>query len=539
MEASPRFFIAALRLMRIAPLLLPGALACAPFTAVAADAAPAPGRPDIIIILADDLGWGELGCFGQEKIKTPNLDRMAAEGERWTRFYCAAPTCAPSRCALLTGRHCGGTDVRDLLRCVQFVNARAGRPILAENDTDLEGLKGDHPMREKTLTLHAALAQAGYDTAAFGKWGLGEYGTDGAPDKHGVGTFYGYTDHRMCHTFYPPFLWKNGRKDVINTPGIPGHDQLARGPVDDSRYVGQVHASERIRDEMLAYLDRRAAAKDGKPFFLYYAPCEPHVALQPPREWVEKYPKDWDTKPYLGDRGYLPHSRPRAAYAATISYLDDNVGRLMKKLKELGRDENTLVIFTSDNGTTHDVGGVDHKFFNSTRELSGLKGDDGEGGIRVPTLMRWPARIPAGRTVSQPGYSPDLMPTVCALAGAHAGETTGENLAPVLLGEKPGLESRRPMVWAGGAYGGQISVLFDDDIKVTRRRLFARPGSRAPKPAGWEVYDLSRDTSEKHNLAAGRPDAIARAKAVLDKEYAPHPDFATLDYAAPEPAPKP
>lgn len=521
---------------RLQPAIL-GALACSPFTAIAAET-PAEKKPNIVIILADDLGWGEIGCFGQEKIRTPNLDRMAAEGQRWTRFYAAAATCAPSRACLLTGRHCGGADIRDLKRFYEFQNQKAGRQVATESAYDFASYKGDYPLPPSARTLHSVLGDIGYDTAAFGKWGMGEYGSSGAPDKHGIGTFYGYTDHKMCHTFYPPFLWKNGAKDVINTPGILGHASQKSGPVDDAKYTGQVHASERIRDEMLAYIDRRVAAKDGKPFFLYYAPTEPHVALQPPKTWVEMYPEDWDKKPYLGRNGYLPHSRPRAAYAATISYLDDNIGKLMKKLKETGQDENTLVIFTSDNGTTHDVGGVDHKFFNSTRELSGLKGDNGEGGLRVPTLVRWPGHVPAGKTVAQPGYSPDFMPTLCALTGAKAGDVTGANLLPVVLGQKERLPERRPMVWAGGSYGGQISVLFDDNLKVTRRNLFPDKQGRV-NAKGWEVYDLSKDISEKQNLAATRRDAIARAKAHLDKEYGVNPDFAALDYNAPEAPAKP
>jgi arylsulfatase A len=509
-------------------------LACAPLSACAAPTE-SPGsdkKPNIVIILADDLGWGELGCYGQEKIKTPNLDRMAAEGERWTQYYAGAATCAPSRNILLTGRHAGGVDVKDLQRFTELSNREKGTK-LRENDRNFDSLKGDYPMSAKARTIHTALAQSGYDTAAFGKWGMGEYGTTGAPDKHGVGIFYGYTDHRMCHTFYPPFLWKNGVKDVINNPGVPGHDRLSSGPVDDAKYTGQVHASERIRDEMLRYIDEHDAAKNAKPFFIYYAPPEPHVAIQPPKAWVDKYPKEWDPVPYLGDKGYLPHSRPRAAYAATISYLDDNVGRLLKKLKDTGHDKDTLVIFVSDNGTTHDVGGVDHKFFNLTRTLSGLKGDNGEGGIRVPCIVRWPGKVPAGKVIDQPFYAPDIMPTLCAITGADAGATLGENLRPVILGEKPSIEKRRAMVWAGGSYGGQISVRMDD-IKVTRRGLFIDRKTGRSKAKNWEVYDLSKDISEKTNLAATHREDIAKAVEVLKLEYTPNPDFQNLDYTAPE-----
>ncbi len=467
------------------------------FVTVAAPAAPV--RPNIVIILADDLGYAELGCYGQEKIRTPHLDRMAAEGQRWTQFYSGAPVCSPSRNVLLTGRHTGGCNVQNLKR----VNA---------NETE-NNLGGDWPMDARQYTIHQALKKIGYATSAFGKWGMGEYGTTGAPDQKGVDYFYGYTDHRVCHSFYPPFLWRNGVKEIINTPGIPGHQQQPDGEVNDAAYTGQKHASIAVIDEALKRLDAQAAAtKEGKPFFMYYCPLEVHVAMQPPREWVEKYPREWDTAPYRGDKGYLPHSRPHAAYAATVSFLDDNVGRVLAKLKELGLDENTLVIFTSDNGTTHDAGGVDHAFFDSVKDLRGLKGSMFEGGIRVPAIVRWPGKVAAGKTIAQPAYSADLMPTLCALTGADAGTPFGENILPIMLGEKDALASRKPLVWTGGGYGGQTAVRIGD-MKAIRRDL------SKTKPLDWEVYDLAKDRSETNNLAATRRDVIDAALAVLKAEY--------------------
>ncbi len=459
----------------------------------------APTRPNIIVILADDLGYSELGCYGQEKIKTPNLDRMAAEGQRWTQFYSGAPVCSPSRNVLLTGRHTGGCNVQDLKR----VNPK-------EN---VDGLGGDWPMDARQYTMHMALKKIGYTTSAFGKWGMGEYGTTGAPDQKGVDYFYGYTDHRICHTFYPPFLWRNGVKDVINDPGIPGHAKQPNGEVNDATYTGQKHASVAVIDEALKWLEKQAAtAKAGEPFFMYYCPLEAHVAMQPPREWVEKYPREWDAAPYRGEKGYLPHSRPRAAYAATISFLDDHVGRILAKLKENGLDENTLVIFTSDNGTTHDAGGVDHGFFNSVANLRGLKGSVFEGGLRVPAIVRWPGQVAAGKVIAQPGYSADLMPTLCALTGADAGKPYGENLLPILLGEADTLASRKPLVWTGGGYGGQVAVRLGD-MKAIRRDFFKT------KPLNWEVYDLAKDRGETADLAATRRDVIDSALAVLKNEY--------------------
>ncbi len=502
------------------PLLL--ALALAPLAAVAADAAK---KPNIIVILADDLGWGELGCYGQDKIRTPNLDRIAAEGQRWTQFYSGAAVCSPSRCVLLTGRHTGGCNVQDLKRADP---KEKGYTPGADGDWDLRGdwpMRADHP-------LPLALKKAGYATAAFGKWGMGEYGTPGAPDRNGVDHFYGYTDHRMCHTFYPPFLMNDGNKERLNTPPIPGHARIAAGkPVEYGPLTGERHASVAIRDAMLAQVDRLAAGN--QPFFLYYCPLEPHVAIQPPKAWVDQYPTEWDPVPYRGERGYAPHPRPRAAYAATISFMDDNVGRLMAKLKEKGLDENTLVIFTSDNGTTHDAGGVDHRFFNSVKHLKGLKGSNYEGGVRVPTLVRWPARVRAGVTVAQPGYAADLMPTLCAIAGAHPGAPLGDNLAPVILGEQPALPARRPMVWTGGGYDGQASVVFPDNMKAVRRQLFpGKAGKTAP--LDWEVYDLAQDSGETTDLAATRRDVVARALAVLKAEYTVAPGYARLAVDAPE-----
>ena len=456
-------------------------------------------KPNIVVILADDLGWNELGCYGQQKIRTPNLDRLASEGQRWTQFYSGAPTCSPSRNVLLTGRHTGGVSVQDLKR--------------ADPKETAQDLRGDWPMAADTYTLHRALAASGYLTSAFGKWGMGEYGTSGAPDRHGVDTFFGYTDHRMCHTFYPPFLWKNGVKYPLNTPGIPGHARQPEGEVKAETYRGQKHASEAILEEALHFLS--AAAGGSKPFFMYYCPLEPHVAMQPPQKWVDAYPEAWDTAPYRGENGYLPHPRPRAAYAATISFLDDHVGQLMRKLKETGADRNTLVIFTSDNGTTHDVGGVDHPFFDSVSTLRGLKGQLHEGGIRVPTLFWWPGRVKASQVVAQPGYSADLMPTLCALTGADPGQPYGENLLPVVLGEKQALEKRKPMVWTGGAYGGQIAVRLGD-MKAMRRQMFK--GIKGG-PLPWEVYDLSKDLEEKTDLSSSRPDIIDAAVEILKREY--------------------
>jgi arylsulfatase A-like enzyme len=315
---------------------------------------------------------------------------------------------------------------------------------------------------------------------------------------------------------------------VINHPGIPGHSKIPDGPVTYDGLIGEKHASVAIADEMLAYVDDHA--KGDKPFFIYYCPLEPHVAMQPPREWVERYPKEWDSAPYRGERSYQPHPRPRAGYAAMISFLDYNVGQLLVKLKEKGLEDNTLVIFTSDNGTTHDVGGVDHKFFNSVADLRGLKGSQHEGGIRVPGIVRWPGKIAAGKVIDQPAYSADIMPTLCALTGADPGKPYGENLLPILLGKSDHIVDRRPLVWTGGGYGGQVTVLLGE-MKAIRKNLDL---NIKQGPFDWEVYDLSKDRSETTDLSATRSDVINSAIAVLKKEYTCAPGFPELNIYAPE-----
>lgn len=470
-------------------------------------------KPNIILINVDDLGWAELGAYGQQKAKTPHLDKLASEGQRWTQFYSGAPVCAPSRNVLMTGRHTGCVDVQDLKR--------------VDPKEVWDDLKGDWPMREESYTLPEAMKKAGYATGVFGKWGLGEYGTGGAPDKHGIDNFFGYTDHRLCHTYYPRFLWKNGQKVFTNYPGIPGHAQKPEGPVNADDYRGQNHSSELIIAETLNFIDDKA--KNKEPFFVYYAPLEAHVAMQPLQSWVDTYPPEWDTEPYRGNKGYLPHPRPRAGYAAMISQMDSYVGKITDLLKQHNIEENTIIMFTSDNGTTHDVGGVDHKFFNSVADLKGLKGQLYEGGIRVPYIVVWKGKIKPG-TIDQPGYGADIMPTLCSLVGANPGEPTGIDLSPVLVTDAKDIKNRRPMVWTGGGYGGQAAVRIGDK-KVLRRQLFA---PQAKQPCNWEVYDIQNDPEERNDIADKEQDLVRQAIDILDKEYKASEGFRSLRYKDPE-----
>jgi arylsulfatase A len=467
----------------------------------------AEGRPNVVFILADDLGYGEVGCFGQKKIPTPHIDRLAAEGMKLTQFYSGAPTCAPSRCVLMSGKHLGHADIRGNRQ------AKASFPEFNE---------GQHPIAADTVLMPELFKKAGYATAAIGKWGLGPVGSTGDPNKHGFDLFFGYNCQAIAHSYFPKYLWRNAEKVEINPKPIPGHARPVTGEVKMEDYLGENYAPKL----MISEAEKFIAEKKDRPFFLYLAFTEPHAAIHPPKESVERFPKEWDPEPYRGDAGYLPHPRPRAAYAAMISDLDSYVGRVMAALDKAGVADRTMIVFTSDNGTTHEsgpkakfnVGGADARFFDSTAGLRGYKGSVFEGGLRVPTVLRYPGKVKPGSSSQAPGYFADWFPTLCAVAGIESPKVLdGENLLPVFKGAPPPAE-RRPMVWAFAEYGGQVAVRIGD-YKVLRRGLLTK------KSGDWEVYNIPLDRSETKNLAADKPELIAKAVQVLKREMADNSEF--------------
>ncbi|MEX0712556.1 MAG: arylsulfatase [Pirellulales bacterium] len=470
-------------------------------------AEPAAPKLNIVFILADDLGWGETGCYGQKKIPTPNIDRLAAQGMRFTRHYSGAPVCAPSRCVLMTGKHLGHAEIRGN-RGVQ-----AAFPQFTE---------GQYPLSESALTVAQVFQKAGYATAAMGKWGLGPVGSTGDPNRKGFDLFFGYNCQSVAHSFYPPHVWRNAQRIPINANPIPGHQKQLQGEVRLDDWIGETYAPMLMIEEAVKFIEDHQA----RPFFLYLPFIEPHVAMHPPRESVERFPAEWDTEPYRGQCGYLPHPRPRAGYAAMISDLDGYVGRVMETLEKTGLDGRTLVVFTSDNGTTRPrlpgthfhVGGVDAAFFNSTAGLRGYKGSLYEGGIRVPMIVRLPGRVKAGTVNDTPGYFADWFPTLCDAAGfdAPAG-LDGESLWPAITGDETP-SARKPMVWVFPEYGGQAAVRIGG-FKVIRQ------GLKTPTPGAWEVYDLDKDHAEEHDLAASRADLVQQAENILRREAAPNDVF--------------
>jgi arylsulfatase A len=462
---------------------------------------------NVVFILADDLGWGELGCYGQTKIPTPNIDKLAAQGMRFTQHYSGAPVCAPSRCVLMTGRHLGHAEVRGNMQ------AKVKFPQFTE---------GQFPLSAQALTIAQVFKNAGYATGAMGKWGLGPVGSTGEPAAKGFDLFVGYNCQALAHSFYPAAIWRNAEQIPLNKNPIPGSKKQPEGEVFMETYIGEKYAPKVMLEEALQFIE----TKKSEPFFLYLSFIEPHVAMHPPKDSVDKFPKEWDDVPYRGESAYLPHPRPRAGYAAMISDLDGYVGKVMEALEKAGISEKTLVIFTSDNGTTHPgaktskfhIGGVDAAFFNSTAGLRDFKGSVYEGGIRVPMIARLPGKIPTGTTNETPGYFADWFPTLCDAAGLEKPTALdGESLWPALTGAKAAPRTK-PMVWVFPEYGGQVAVRMGD-FKLTRQRL------KSKQPGAWEVYDLSSDIGETKNLVAEKRELVHQAEELLRREVAPNPNF--------------
>jgi arylsulfatase A len=444
--------------------------ACLTSFAAAADA---PRKPNIVFILADDLGYGDLGCYGQQKIKTPHIDRLAAQGMRFTQFYSGAPVCAPARCTLMTGLHTGHSHIRDN----------------GELPTE-----GQRPIPHSTVTLAEVLKSAGYRTGVVGKWGLGGPGTEGEPNRQGFDHWFGYLCQREAHRFYPQHLWRNGKKVIL--------EQNANGR------RGQ-YSHDLVADEAMQFLrDGAKGARQGTPFFLYIAFTIPHVDLDVPDNALEQYAGQWEEKPFPGNH-YRAHPTPRAAYAAMISRMDRDLCRLMGLLNELKLAEDTLVMFSSDNGPSY-AGGADAAFFNSAGGLRGLKGELYDGGIRVPLIARWPGKIAAGTTSDHVAAFWDLLPTF-----AEAGSATlptdlrldGVSFLPMLLGQ-PDQKPRDHLYWESPARQGAQAVRIGDWKGV-------RLGVKRNADAKVQLFSLKQDAAESRDVAAQNPDVVARIERVM------------------------
>jgi arylsulfatase A len=421
-------------------------------------------RPNILLIQADDLGYGDLSTYGQSHFETPNLDRLAREGIRFTQYYAGSTVCAPSRAALMTGLHTGHGWIRG---------------------------NGEFPLRDEDVTVAMALGDAGYRTAVIGKWGLGRSGTSGQPDRKGFAFSFGFLDHRHAHRQYTDHLYRGGQRVPTDVNGDYVNDLFTR--------------------EATAFIERA----DERPFFLYLNYTVPHAELRVPDDSIAPFKGKFQETGFVNEKadarpagfedvslGYRSQPVPRAAFVAMVTRMDRDIGRLVDQLRARGLDDRTLILFTSDNGP-HREGGADPAFFNSSGGLRGIKRDLYEGGIRVPLIARWTGTIPSGRDSSHVWAHWDMFPTLAELAGARIPSgLDGRSMARTLRGEpQPTSEF---LYWEFHERGFQQAV-----------RMGRWKGVRLKKDGPLELYDLEVDLAEQRDVATVQPDVVARIEKYL------------------------
>ncbi len=439
-------------------------------------------QPNIVLIVADDLGYGDVGFNGQKLIKTPNLDRLAAQGMRFNQFYAGTTVCAPSRSALMTGQHTGHTYIR------------GNKEMIPE---------GQQPLAASETTIAEVLKKAGYTTAAFGKWGLGPVGSEGDPLKQGFDYFYGYNCQKLAHRYYPAHLWENEKKIVLTE--------------NQNLQVAKTFAPDLIQQQTLTFIDKQ---NDKQPFFLFLPYILPHAELLVPDDpLLEYYKGKFPEKPFKGadygvdakDGGYTSQPYPHATFAAMVARLDKYVGEVMDKLKAKGLDKNTLIIFSSDNGP-HVEGGADPVFFNSGGGLRGVKRDLYEGGIRVPFVVSWPGTIKPNTQSDFVGAFWDLFPTVAELAHTKVtSPTDGLSFAATLTGK--GQQKQHEYLYWEFHEGGGKQAIRQGNWKAVKLNV------NRPEASKIELYDLTKDISEQVDLSKQFPEKVARMEALMKEAH--------------------
>lgn len=433
-------------------------------------------KPNVIYILADDLGYGDLSCYGQEKFSTPNIDKLAERGIRFTQHYSGSTVCAPSRSALMTGQHTGHTYIR---------GNKERRP------------EGQHPLKGEAVTVAELFKQAGYATGAFGKWGLGYPGSEGDPNKQGFDVFFGYNCQMLGHHYYPYFLRSN--QDSLVLEANAGTKTGVYGP-------------ELIHEKTIEFIEDN---KD-QPFFCYVPSIIPHAELVAPEEYMAKFRGKFDPEhAYKGVDGgewfrkgaYASQPESHAAFAAMITLLDDQVGEIVAKVEELGLSDNTIIIFTSDNGP-HLEGGAQPEYFNSNGPLKGYKRDLYEGGIRVPFIASWPGHILENATSDHISAFWDMLPTFTELIGVDKPEgIDGISILPTLTGK--GKQAKHDyLYWEFHVLGGRKAVRMGK-WKAVRYGISKNPA------APLELYDLSTDIGETNNVADEHPEIVAKMMDIM------------------------
>lgn len=453
-------------------------------------------KPNVVFILADDLGYGDLSCYGQEKFETPNIDRIAQNGMRFTQCYSGTTVSAPSRSCLLTGMHSGHTYIRGNI------------------ELDPEG---QYPLPENAYTFFHAFKDAGYKTAAFGKWGLGFIGSTGDPKKQGCDTFYGYNCQLLAHSYYPDHLWDNDQRVEL------------KDNVLEVQYGKGTYSQDLIHGKALEFLDKMSA---DEPFFMWYPTIIPHAELIVPEDSIsKKFRGKFPEKPYKGVEpgnpgfrkgGYCTQFYPHATFAAMVTRLDVYVGQIIDKLKEKGLYDNTIIIFASDNGP-HMEGGADPDFFNSNGIYRGYKRDLYEGGIRVPMIVSWPGKVQPNSETDFMCSFWDMLPTFREIINPKAKAAKNEDgvsLLPLLTGKK-GQKEHEYLYFEFQEMNGRQAVR-KGPWKLVHMNI------RGAKPY-YELYNLASDPSERHNVINQYPEVTAELKAIMVEAHVESPDFPLLE----------
>lgn len=474
--------------MKEAILLTTGLLLAAPFVHAQKGKEK---KPNIVFILADDLGYGDLGCYGQEKFETPNIDRLARNGMRFTQCYSGTTVSAPSRACLLTGKHSGHAPIR--------------------GNQELQP-EGQFPLPADTRSIFQVMKEAGYKTSAFGKWGLGYIGSPGDPKNQGCETFYGYNCQLLAHSYYPDHLWDNDKRVEL------------KDNVLEVQYGKGTYSQDLIHSKALEYLD---TMNEGEPFFMWYPTILPHAELIVPEDSIiKKFRGLYPEKPYRGVEpgspafrkgGYCSQFYPHATFAAMVYRLDVYVGQIVQKLKEKGLYDNTIIIFASDNGP-HMEGGADPDFFNSNGIYRGYKRDLYEGGIRVPMIISWPGRIEAGTETNFMCSFWDVLPTFEEIVYPKAKnkEIDGVSILPLLENRK-GQKEHDFLYFEFLEMNGRQAVR-KGPWKLVHMNI------RGNKPY-YELYNLAADPSEKHNLLDKYPEKVAELKEIMVREHVTDPNW--------------
>lgn len=469
-------------------------------------------KPNVVFILADDLGYSDIGCYGQKIIETPNIDALANNGIRFTQYYCGSPVSAPSRCVLLTGKHSGHSFIRGNHEWPE--RGDVWNYVKMEEDPKLEG---QYPIPAQSVTFSKVLQAGGYKTACIGKWGLGAPFSEGIPNKQGFDLFFGYNCQRQAHTYYPGHLWRNEEIVKLDNEFIVPRTTILDGDGDPNksesyaRYHLKQYAPELMLNEALSFIQ---SAKD-QPFFLYFTTIIPHVPLQAPQEWIDKYRKKiGDEKPYLGDKGYFPCQYPMATYAAMVGYLDYQVGCIIQELKKQGLYENTIIVFTSDNGPVTTGGSVSGYFENAkpfNQAPNRLKGTVYEGGIHVPFIVSWPGRIKKSQVTNHICAAWDIFPTICDISGSkHPENLDGISIFPTIL-QKGKQEKHKYLYWEFPEGRGQQAVRLGNWKGI---RNNTRGGNLS-----LQLYNLENDITEDLDVADKHPEIVSQIEEIMKTEH--------------------